>query len=686
MFWLLTSYDSICILFFVGNQESFHSQANNEFQSAVVVHEEIMKHLSFAYLFIFLSLLSTGCGPGKLFGPPLTPTPTNTITPSSTSTRTPTSTFTPTNTPTITPSRTPTFAYPAQVGTLFPTPLAVLNSSNFQNFRVLTYLNKGTIQRYAFTPDGGHLVVATTAGIYQYSKDLSELEDFYSFGWISWVKDFSVTEDSKWIVFTDFYNQLNSYEIATRQVVWENSSGWAWEGWGRMVGMSADGRVIVHKCSDTEICILNQNGTEVSRFTPGFFPLGEMFYEHEAKQLLVSRDGKYIAICNSTNVDVHVYQVSDQKEILIGYGVERFGFSYDSQYLWTLNGNFKKVYRLPQGDQPLPVPEVGGAGIVSPDGRFRLRVIENITSVVEIGTEITILNMKFDGRIDSAIFTPDGKSILAVCIGKDDSQWLELRSISDSQVGAVISGFSKGIFNSHNTTIVRDLHFSPDGRWVGACIVGRNLQLWDLIDGNKKVLDTDCDAFAFSPDSQSVAAPLLHGFSIFRISDGEPVLTVPMLDSPHFFSFSSDGKKITNGCDEWYIANGMHSRSCKIGWTSISPDGKILARVDSGQLRIMDSQTGLTTALIRPKDRAAIFNLLVQYPWANLSSINGYEIAYSSTGNFAAIGNEVWNISNGELIAVLDVLSDPELALSPDGRFLAVGGYDGVVKIYGIAR
>ncbi len=57
---------------------------------------------------ILISLIVSGCAPGKLFGPTLTPTlvPTSTFTPTLTSTATSTSTPTPTNTPSPTPQPT----------------------------------------------------------------------------------------------------------------------------------------------------------------------------------------------------------------------------------------------------------------------------------------------------------------------------------------------------------------------------------------------------------------------------------------------------------------------------------------------------------------------------------------------------------------------------------------------------
>jgi hypothetical protein len=71
-----------------------------------------MRRQAFVLVVLALSLLVTGCGPGQLFGPTLTftptVTPTNTATATATPTYTPTATFTPTHTPTATNTATPT--------------------------------------------------------------------------------------------------------------------------------------------------------------------------------------------------------------------------------------------------------------------------------------------------------------------------------------------------------------------------------------------------------------------------------------------------------------------------------------------------------------------------------------------------------------------------------------------------
>lgn len=66
-------------------------------------------------LLILLSFSISACGPGQIFGPTITPTPTSTSTPTQTPTSTPTPTSTSTPTPTSTSTPTPTSTLTATV-------------------------------------------------------------------------------------------------------------------------------------------------------------------------------------------------------------------------------------------------------------------------------------------------------------------------------------------------------------------------------------------------------------------------------------------------------------------------------------------------------------------------------------------------------------------------------------------
>jgi hypothetical protein len=74
-------------------------------------------------VFLIFSLVMSGCGPGQLFSPTFTPSPTNTLiptfTPTPTMTPSPTLTPTPTMTPSPTSTPTPTIEPPSQLSTFF---------------------------------------------------------------------------------------------------------------------------------------------------------------------------------------------------------------------------------------------------------------------------------------------------------------------------------------------------------------------------------------------------------------------------------------------------------------------------------------------------------------------------------------------------------------------------------------
>src|SRR5688500_9117996 len=81
-----------------------------------------MHNQKFIILAFVLSMVLSSCGPGQLFGPTVTQTPTATST----------VTITPTATPTLTPSPTIT-STPTSTPTLTPTPLSAIFMTMFVN-------------------------------------------------------------------------------------------------------------------------------------------------------------------------------------------------------------------------------------------------------------------------------------------------------------------------------------------------------------------------------------------------------------------------------------------------------------------------------------------------------------------------------------------------------------------------
>lgn len=142
-------------------------------------------------LIIFISIILAGCGPGKLFGPTLTPTPTVTLTPTTTTTFTPTSTTT--NTPTFTPT-------PTNTQTPTPTPSGGSGGLVFEYFHKsydATFNLRGKSNIFFANIDGSGLRPITTDGLLGYNSVAG------------------VSPDGKQVLIescTDYGNQNNSNE------------------------------------------------------------------------------------------------------------------------------------------------------------------------------------------------------------------------------------------------------------------------------------------------------------------------------------------------------------------------------------------------------------------------------------------------------------------------------------------
>lgn len=122
---------------------------------------------------VLASLLISGCGPGQLFGPTVTPSPTSTSTPTITPTftSTPTLTPSPTPTPTLTPSLTPipgigapiivngisVQVKSAELGAELPSNFFITNPSKYIALRVdFDFLGDIEIKKFVIVDENGY--------------------------------------------------------------------------------------------------------------------------------------------------------------------------------------------------------------------------------------------------------------------------------------------------------------------------------------------------------------------------------------------------------------------------------------------------------------------------------------------------------------------------------------------------
>jgi WD40 repeat protein/tRNA A-37 threonylcarbamoyl transferase component Bud32 len=194
--------------------------------------------------------------------------------------------------------------------------------------------------------------------------------------------------------------------------------------------------------------------------------------------------------------------------------------------------------------------------------------------------------------------------------------------------------------------------FSTDGRLIAVGLKKEGIRLWDareLTALGSPLLETggEVKALAFSPDGRTLAARTIGGSLTLWDVGSRSRLRGPL---------SAGGAFILGG------------------GVSFSPDGATLATASELGVRLWDVASGASLRLIGS--------------WA------AADLAYSADGAMIAFarpergGAEVWDVTTRTPIVAVDgtlpPIYDLSVALSPDGRMLAVGGFGRVVRLWDV--
>jgi WD40 repeat protein len=252
------------------------------------------------------------------------------------------------------------------------------------------------------------------------------------------------------------------------------------------------------------------------------------------------------------------------------------------------------------------------------------------------------------------------------------------------------------------------LAFSPDGKTLAAG-GWPDIQLWDVTTGKVKATLKGHTAFvrcvAFSPDGKTLASGADSKTATFSpsadttirlwdVATGKERATLKGHTAPVYsVTFSPDGKTVASGSWDktirmWEATTGKEKKALKqsdhVTALAFSPDGKTLA---SGRTRASDSKD----------DSAERVRLLDAAVGVERAALKGHTsdvgcLAYSADGKLLASGSidgviKLWHVATGKERATIkgDAISVYSLAFSPDGRLLAAGGSSGAVKLWDVA-
>lgn len=291
------------------------------------------------------------------------------------------------------------------------------------------------------------------------------------------------------------------------------------------------------------------------------------------------------------------------------------------------------------------------------DGRFLLTVDEDgkvRQRTIGEGTDGEMQLSGHEGWIHSLEFSPDG-SLLAT--GSEDMTV----SLWDPKTGTEQRRFEAG-------SRVDSLAWSPEGALLAAGADSGKVFLWDTSSGVTLHEITahagKVRAIDFHPEGESFASKGSDGEIVLWSTKGDQPLMRIASEPDEVLSYSPDGTTIYStqaefDICEWHLKNGNPVRTLKghrrpIRTLAFSLDGTEVASGDEdGEVILWDVATGRINATFKSR------------------VTNTHELMFTPDGKRLLTSVEIWDRTN--LRAIIPLPVDAK-AISPDGRYLAIGG------------
>jgi WD40 repeat protein len=292
----------------------------------------------------------------------------------------------------------------------------------------------------------------------------------------------------------------------------------------------------------------------------------------------------------------------------------------------------------------------------------------------------------------SVAFSPDGKTLVSA--GTDNDFNFEIRFWD------IATGKNTSTFHGPGDARWCVATYSPDGKTVASAIGEYKVKLWDVATGKSTTLIDELREYAaprlvFSPDGKILASggQCLSYIKLWDVATGKNIATLKGIDEYGIAGlvFGPDGKTLAsfcvhNGIKRWEVATGdsipvdhPNDEDSFVSCVAFSPDCKSVVSGGTGdggsEINFWNVATGKNTAKLK-----------VDQTYGLCSA------AFSPDGKTLAFGCrdkviKLWDVAMKKEQSTLQGHTDVVLcvAFSPDGKMLASGSQDKTIKLWDLA-